>query len=125
MELTTDSLGRGVAWVRPTPYFYDEVWKEDPNDMRNSKYNIKRKYYYNNPSSAYFGQEVNPATIQADTMVNYYPMIMKIEPQLFPEGESFGRAFKDTYIMRVAETYLLRAEAYCVWKFRNGRCGYQ
>ncbi|WP_268223944.1 RagB/SusD family nutrient uptake outer membrane protein [Sinomicrobium oceani] len=117
MELTTDSLGRGVAWVRPTPYFYDEVWKEDPNDMRNSKYNIKRKYYYNNPSSAYFGQEVNPVAIQADTMVNYYPMIMKIEPQLFPEGESFGRAFKDTYIMRVAETYLLRAEAY--WRMGN------
>ncbi|RNL89152.1 RagB/SusD family nutrient uptake outer membrane protein [Sinomicrobium pectinilyticum] len=117
MELTTDSLGRGVAWVRPTSYFYNDIWKEDPSDMRNSGYNIKRKYYYNNPDSPYFGQEVDPMAIQADTMVNYYPMIMKIEPQLFPEGESFGRAFKDTYVMRLAETYLLRAEAY--WRMGN------
>ncbi|HYH57487.1 MAG TPA: RagB/SusD family nutrient uptake outer membrane protein, partial [Anseongella sp.] len=28
------------------------------------------------------------------------------------EGTNYGRSFKDTYIMRLAETYLLRAEAY-------------
>lgn len=111
MELTTDSLGRGVAWVHPSAYFYNDIWKGDPNDMRNSKYNIKREYYYNNPNSAYFGQKVNPSDTNVDTLEQYYPMIMKIEPQLFPEGPTYGRAFKDTYIMRLAETYLLRAEA--------------
>lgn len=112
MELTTDSLGRGVAWVHPTAYFYNDIWKEDPSDMRNSKYNIKRDYYYNNPDSPYFGQKVDPLTTNVDTLVQYYPMIMKIEPQLHPEGPTYGRAFKDTYVMRLAETYLLRAEAY-------------
>ncbi|WBL23359.1 RagB/SusD family nutrient uptake outer membrane protein [Zunongwangia sp. HRR-M8] len=116
MQLTTDSLGRGVAWVRPSAYYYDKIWNEDPMDMRNSKYNIKREYYYNNPDSPYFGEKVNPSITNLDTLVQYYPMIMKIEPQLFPEGPTYGRAFKDTYVMRLAETYLLRAEAY----FRNG-----
>ena len=116
MQLTTDSLGRGVAWVHPSAYYYDEIWEEDPNDMRNSEYNLKREYYYNNPDSPYFGEKVDPSRTTVDTMVQYYPMIMKIEPQLYPEGPTYGRAFKDTYVMRLAETYLLRAEAY----FRKG-----
>ena len=112
MQLTTDSLGRGVAWVHPSAYYSDMVWKDDPKDMRNSKYNLKREYYYNNPDSPYFGEKVDPSRTAVDTMEQYYPMIMKIEPQLYPEGPTYGRAFKDTYVMRLGETYLLRAEAY-------------
>lgn len=112
MQLTTDSLGRGVAWLRPTDYVVYDIWKEDPDDMRNSRYNIQRDYYYNNPESGYFGQKVDPDAVNADTMVQYYPTIRKIEAQNFPEGASYGRAFKDTYVMRLAETYLLRAEAH-------------
>lgn len=112
MQLTTDSLGRGVAWLRPTDYVVYHIWNEDPDDMRNSRFNIQRDYYYNNPESDYFGQKVDPETVNADTMVQHYPTLHKITAQNFPEGASYGRAFKDTYVMRLAETYLLRAEAY-------------
>lgn len=113
MQLTADSLGRGVAWVRPTDYFVYDIWKDDLSDVRNSKYNIRREYYYNNPNSAYYGQKVDPVAIGADTMVQFYPMLTKIEGNAeLLEGTNYGRAFKDVYIMRLAETYLLRAEAY-------------
>lgn len=114
MQLVTDSLGRGVGWVRPTSYFIYEIWS-DPSDIRNSRYNIRRDFYYNNPESPYFGQKVDP--LSADTMSQYYPMLTKIEGDAeLIEGTNYGRSFKDTYLMRLAETYLLRAEAY----FLNG-----
>jgi len=113
MQLSVDSLGRGVAWVRPTDYFNYEIWEGYPNDVRNSKYNIRRTYYYNNPESEYFGQEVVFDASRLDSMVQYYPMLTKIEGTAEQyEGASYGRSFKDVYLMRLAETYLLRAEAY-------------
>jgi hypothetical protein len=117
MQLVVDSLGRGVAWVRPTSYFLYDIWKNDAGDIRNSRFNIRRDYYYNNPASAYFGQKVDPAAINADTLVDYYPTITKIEGDgELTEGATYGRSFTDVYMMRLAETYLLRAEAY----FRAG-----
>lgn len=118
MILTPDSLGRGVAWVRPTDYFNYYLWEGNPADMRNSEYNIRREFYYNNPESEYFGQKVDPTRPAVDTMVQHYPMIIKIEGNAeLLEGANYGRAYKDVYIMRLAETYLLRAEAY----FLNGQ----
>jgi hypothetical protein len=113
MQLSVDSLGRGVGWVRPTDYFVYDIWKDSPTDIRNSRYNIRREYYYNNPASAFFRQKVDPTKITVDTMQQYYPMITKIEGTAeLTEGANYGRAFKDVYLMRLAETYLLRAEAY-------------
>lgn len=113
MQLVVDSLGRGVAWVRPTSYFLYDVWKDDSGDIRNSRFNIRRDYYYNNPASAYFGQRVDPSVTHPDTMVDYYPTITKIEGDgELTEGATYGRSFTDVYLMREAETYLLRAEAY-------------
>lgn len=113
MILTEDSLGRGVAWVRPTWYFTDYIWQNSDGDIRNSPYNIRRDFYYNNPESVYFGQKVDTSTVQVDTMEQYYPMIRKIEGNAEEEeGATYGRSFDDVYIMRLAETYLLRAEAY-------------
>ncbi|GAB3648498.1 RagB/SusD family nutrient uptake outer membrane protein [Echinicola sediminis] len=113
MQLSADSLGRGVAWVRPTDYFNYEIWEGYPNDIRNSSYNIRRTYYYNNPQSDYFGQKVQFDAARIDSMVQYYPMLTKVEGEAeLTEGASYGRSFKDVYLMRLAETYLLRAEAY-------------
>lgn len=113
MVLTEDSLGRGVAWVRPTWYFTDYVWQNSNGDIRNSHHNIRREFYYNNPASAYFGQQVDPSVVNVDTMEQYFPMIRKIEGEAEKiEGATYGRSFDDVYLMRLAETYLLRAEAY-------------
>jgi hypothetical protein len=106
-----DSLGRPVGWVRGNNYWNYTIWT-DSNDIRNSVYNIRRKFYYNNPSSSYFGQLVDPATSKSlDTMFYYYPFNRKIEGN-DPAGAASGVTFVDFYVMRLAETYLLRAEAY-------------
>ncbi|MDB5247129.1 MAG: RagB/SusD family protein [Segetibacter sp.] len=108
--VVADSLGRGVGWVRGTSYFLYSVWN-DPNDIRNSRNNIRRDFYFNNPASAYFGKRVDPNNPKADTMYDHYPTLRKIEGEALM-GASYGRTFKDWYMIRLAETYLLRAEAY-------------
>src|SRR5690606_23160559 len=57
--VVTDSIGRGIGWVRPNNYFLYDIWKEDwETDMRNSKFNIRRTFYYSNPDSKWFGQKI-------------------------------------------------------------------
>lgn len=110
-----DSLLRPVGWLRGTNLFNYFIWS-DRNDIRNSRYNIRRDFYYNDPSSKYFGQKVivTPESIAKgyiDTLYFYYPYIRKIEGEALA-GAASGQVFKEFYLMRLAETYLLRAEAY-------------
>lgn len=116
--VVVDSLGRGTGQVRPTPYFLYQIWQSDWNsDMRNSRFNIRREFRYTNPSSNYFGQVVaGPFTSEVDTMQNYYPQIRKIEGKVGTLTHTnvnwSGRTYQDFMVYRLAETYLLRAEAY-------------
>ncbi|WP_256009857.1 RagB/SusD family nutrient uptake outer membrane protein [Desertivirga xinjiangensis] len=113
MSLNVDTLLRGVAIMRPNTYFLYELWKGNwNNDMRNSKYNIKRDFYYNNPSSAYFGKKVEKKITVTDTMQRIYPYVRKVEGKAWQGDRNNGRSGKDMIIYRLAETYLLRAEAY-------------
>jgi hypothetical protein len=106
-------LGRGVAYSRPTTFFLYNLWKDNwDNDIRNSIYNIRRKFYYNNPSSTYFGKQVEKRTANEDTMRNVYPYLRKLEGKPFNGSNTSGRTGKDFIVYRLAETYLLRAEAY-------------
>ena len=104
-----DTLMRGVGWLTPTNYWVYDIWN-DPNDIRNSNSNIRRRWYYNNPASAFRGQLVTKHAL-LDTMFHIYPQPTKFEGTN-PSG--FGRdgSNQDYYKMRLAETYLLRAEAY-------------
>jgi hypothetical protein len=106
----TDSLGRGVSWMRPSNHVLYGIWQDDPGDMRNSPYNIRRTWYYNNPASGYYLQEVKYHP-NLDTLYNIYPTFRKVEG-LSLAGADNGRTFNDWPMMRLAETYLLRAEAY-------------
>jgi len=115
--LVVDTLGRGVGRVRGTNYFLYDIWKENPNDMRNSSYNMRRKFYYNNPRSKYFKQQVERKVVYDDTMRNIYPYSRKIEGLPWANNPTSGRTAKDVMVFRLAETYLLRAEAY----FKLGR----
>ncbi len=117
MSLHVDTLGRGVAIMRPTTYFLYDLWKGNwNNDMRNSKYNIKRDFYYNNKASAYFGKKVEPRKTALDTLQRIYPYPRKVEGKAWEGNVTSGRTAKDFIVYRLAETYLLRAEAY----FRKG-----
>ncbi|MEQ9437396.1 MAG: RagB/SusD family nutrient uptake outer membrane protein [Cyclobacteriaceae bacterium] len=113
--LPTDTLGRGVGRARGTLYSLYDIWNDD-NDIRNSVYNFRRTFYYNNPSSNYFGQEVEPRTSAEDTLRSMYPYPRKIEGEPWENNNTSGRITDDVYVYRLAETYLLRAEAY----FRKG-----
>jgi hypothetical protein len=104
-----DSLGRGVGWVVPTPYLANTIWNApgETTDIRNSPYNIRRTWYYNKIGSPLYGKQYTGST---DSSFYIYPMFRKIEGILY--DSTTGRTYTDVYRMRVAETYLLRAEAY-------------
>ncbi|OOQ59765.1 RagB/SusD family nutrient uptake outer membrane protein [Mucilaginibacter pedocola] len=109
----TDSLGRGVAYSRPTTWYLFDLFRDDwNNDIRNSKYNIRRTFYYNNTGTTYFGKQVEKRTTQEDTMRNVYPYLRKVEGKPWNGDATSGGTGKDFVVYRLAETYLLRAEAY-------------
>ncbi|WP_282180447.1 RagB/SusD family nutrient uptake outer membrane protein [Maribacter stanieri] len=119
-----DTLGRPVAWIKPTNYMAYDVWKNDwDNDIRNAEHNIKRKFYFDNPESSFDGQEVDFSLYPSgsrdairDTCQYIYPYFLKHADPLnhFDEPNRSGGGYnhKDVYAIRLAETYLLRAEAY-------------
>jgi hypothetical protein len=109
--LLCDTLGgRGISRMALT-YFVLNLYGS--NDMRNSKYNIRRKFYYNDPSSPNYGKLV--AGPGVDTNRNIVPKTNKWDQ--FDPNDSFGSSMiKDFIIMRLGETYLLKAEA----QFKQG-----
>ncbi|UBM59191.1 RagB/SusD family nutrient uptake outer membrane protein [Marinilongibacter aquaticus] len=133
-NISPDSLGRGIGVNSPTNYVKYDVWSLDTTDIRNSMYNIRRTYYYNNPEDPeYFGKPIltqkgedgnlyearndgSLTDIVLDTLRQYYPYFRKIEGPAINGNVLSGNTSKDFSRMRVAETYLLRAEAY----FRQG-----
>ena len=116
--VVVDSLGRGVGLCRPTNYFLYNLWEGNwDNDVRNSPHNIRRTYYYTNPASAYYRKKVEPAHIaRQDTFQMIYPTIRKVEGEIGWLGRDnpvrAGLTSSDFIVYRLAETYLLRAEAY-------------
>jgi len=121
----SDTLGRSVGWMRPTNYLTYQIWRSDwNNDIRNAKHNIKRNFYYDAPGSIYDKKKIDfslyPASAGRNAMLdtNFYifPYWTKnIDPCHkfvgLSEGGGSGN-HKDVYAIRLAETILLRAEAY-------------
>lgn len=117
--------GRPVGAVSPTKYAAEQIWqyKDSWNkDIRNSKYNMKREYYWTNPNGRFYGQLMTEETLgdKATSFLVTDPTYMKIiaaqhhgqfKDATSGETHDNGRIYKDWYIMRLAETYLLRAEA--------------
>lgn len=117
--LVCDSLGgRGVGRLRLSPWVIKSAYTgSGPNDMRNSKYNLHRDFYYNDPSKpALFGKKVVPTP--ADTLWSIVPYTTKWNHFIATDPTGNG-AFKDLIMMRLGETYLLLAEA----QFKQNRPG--
>jgi starch-binding outer membrane protein, SusD/RagB family len=103
-----DSLGgRGIARIRLSNWVVYGLYEK--NDIRNSKWNLRREFYYNDPATpALFGKKI-PYT-GSDTLIRIAPHTTKW--YLFDPRDEFGFAlFKDIILMRLGETYLLLAEA--------------
>ncbi|MBJ2176065.1 RagB/SusD family nutrient uptake outer membrane protein [Aureibaculum sp. A20] len=130
---TTQEGGRPVAFVTPTGHVTQTVWGNGnwDVDQRNNERNIQRDWVVNNPNSSWYGKKVSDfpqswrdGLSAQDTMMYFLPYITKVTTKndhpsfiLLNEetGEvnsSAGITYHDWYLMRVAETYLLRAEAY-------------
>jgi hypothetical protein len=119
--------GRGVSFMRPTSFFENDLWVSDyDSDIRNSEYNYVRDFFYDDPSSAFFGMSLleNPGPNWLAQSWRWYPWLTKVTtPGKHPENlyenrelgllsSSGGSTYTDQYYLRLAETYLLRAEAY-------------
>lgn len=110
-----DSLGgRGIGRIRPTNWWTYQLYDKD--DMRNSPYNIRRNYYYNDPASPRYGQQV--IVTGFDTIQNIYAHTTKWY-EFQPQDLQGAQSYKDRIQMRLGETYLLLAEA----QLQQGRPG--
>lgn len=126
--------GRGQGFVKPSSYFFNNLWENSgyTQDIRNSKHNIIRDIKVNNPSNEYHEKWVVADNVPLreitndDTMRVFYPIIAKVTtPGMHPQEfwdtnqsipgkliNSAEQTWRKHYMIRLAETYLLRAEAY-------------
>lgn len=110
-----DSTGRGVSFVRPTNYANYTIWKNAGNDLRNTEAVIKRNYYFADDVDGYSKGDLIPKsflTANEDTMQYIYPNWQKFGTDKHLDGKPDNGYVRDFYVMRLPETYLLRAEAY-------------
>lgn len=101
-----DNGGRGLSRLRLNNWVLYDLY--DEGDMRNSEHSIKRQHTYNDPNHELFGQ---PVPYEGpDTLFILNPYTMKWKH--FDPRDTFGFAmWKDFILMRLGETYLLKAEA--------------
>tara|TARA_R110002049_G_scaffold3795_3_gene27542 strand:+ start:78487 stop:80244 length:1758 start_codon:yes stop_codon:yes gene_type:complete len=131
---STYYMGRSQGFIRPSDYFLNELWEKSgfDQDIRNAPHNIVRDIKVNNPTSEHHGKYIMAdnvplvRTTNNDTMRFFYPMVMKVStPENHPSefwdadqtipGTLLGSAqqtWRKHYMIRLADTYLLRAEAY-------------
>ena len=108
-----DSLGgRGIGRMRLNNFVLYKLYGQ--GDMRNSRFNIRRSYVYNNTAyPALYGLPVPTNTV--DTVYKICPHTRKWDQ--FDPNDTFGYGtWKDFILMRLGETYLLLAEA----QFKQG-----
>lgn len=120
--------GRGIGWAIPTNYFSNGIWSSDFNtDIRNSNCNFVRDFIGNKVGTIYYGKTISTKTPPAGVIVpsrSFYAYQSKCTtPYHHPSGlmsntatfdlkATAGGTYTDQYMFRLAETYLLRAEAY-------------
>lgn len=122
-----NSGGRGVSFMRNTDFYLYDLWEADgQQDIRNAPHNIIRDFVYDNPDSEFFGMSsvANPSPTKINQDWRWFPYPSKITTpgdhpdDLFSDRErlilntSAGATYRDMYMFRLAETYLLRAEAH-------------
>lgn len=108
-----DSLGgRGLAQLVPIAWWVNGETFYDKEDIRNSEYNIKRNWYYNDPNKPNYGKKVELTEAMWKEGL-LCPAITKFFYGKIDSGEDsgYGGNTKDRMKFRLAETYLLLAEA--------------
>jgi hypothetical protein len=122
------SGGRGIGWAVSTSYFMNDIWQSDfRNDIRNANHNFVRDYTCNNRASDMFGKIIStsnpPRGITVPSRAFYAYQTKATTPFDHPSNliqdaatgllkPAAGATYTDQYLFRLAETYLIRAEAY-------------
>ena len=117
-----DTLGgRGLAQIVPMKWWAgtkgtnaegDVEGIFDAKDIRNSDFNIKRNWYYNDPNAAsLFGKKANITEQTWFSTKTLFPAVTKFFYGR-QEDLSLTGSYKDRMKFRLAGTYLLLAEAY-------------
>lgn len=122
-----DTLGRGNPNIWPAPWHTYTLWGDGVYYWRNTP-DLRRadinwvdvdELLYNNPSSVDFGKPIDPRNFAliVDSMRTLWPF--PHHKTWMPHEEAYvGHPMGgngDYYVYRLAETYLIRAEAY-FWK---------
>ncbi|MCW3108991.1 MAG: starch-binding protein [Segetibacter sp.] len=124
--IQSNFVGRGIGRTRPSNYAQYEIW-DDPNDLRHAKGNWMRMedLLYNDPGLKSTNDPNYLKNLQlrnssggllcTDTIRSWYgwPQYKIFVPDF--ENSPMTGGHSDWYMFRLAETYLLRAEAY-FWK---------
>ena len=120
--------GRGIGWWAPTDYWLIDIWQNANGDMRISGYNVIRDIVANNPASAFFGQPIVASGAIDDfndpfnrwwnvilakgAPIGNFPDEVIADPETGLTTNDANHSYRDRYLMRLPETYLLRAEAH-------------
>lgn len=111
------SFGRGVGMFRPCDYYNFNIWEGSGSDLRHdsdTNWMPTSKILINNPASNFYGEPVNFSDSNPqDSVRAWYPWPqykVYVEDEQRPQQPTGGNS--DWYVFRLAETYLLRAEAY-------------
>ena len=120
--------GRGIGRCRSTPYEYKDIW-DDTKDLRHDSssgnYMFMENVRYFAPAlktsdPTYYGARMQLYSaagklLCADTLRSWFPWPHYKLYVPDTEANPMQGGHTDWYVFRLAETYLLRAEAY-VWK---------
>ena len=114
-NVANDTTGRGVGFVKPTNYTNYTIWNNSGSDIRNNETNIKRNFYFGANVGAYKKGELVPRSVlttRDDTMIYVYPNWQKFGTDKHINAQPDNGYVRDFYVIRLPETYFLRAEAY-------------
>lgn len=132
-NIARDSMGGNVPYagtaIIPTYYVRDRIWEASSQngktDFRGSEVMIQRNWYtpggtrwLDEKAAAYARAEAAVGTpdeealrINASDTTSIFPRFWKFSDDRHPDGDT--RQYEcDWYMLRIAETYLVRAEAY-------------
>jgi hypothetical protein len=123
-----NTYGRGIGRCRSTPYEYKDIW-DDAADLRHDSVSGNYMYvenlpYYNpalkTSDPTYYGARMRlygptGQLLCSDTLRSWFPWPHYKVFVPDTEANPMQGGHSDWYVFRLAETYLLRAEAY-IWK---------